>query len=375
MATNTFLTANEIAKESVMRLNNNLVMAGLVHRDFSNEFADKGDTVQVRKPATFVAKEFTSSIDVQNIEEDNVLVKLDKIADVSVEVTSKQLSLNIRDFGEQVVQPAMEALAQKIDSDLMELYKDVPYTFGSAGTTPDELSDIAGVGKILNENKAPLSGRSLVLDPEAQAALVVLDAIANAEKSGSTQALREANMGRILGFDTFMSQNIKTHTKGTLDKTVGNLVVTASKGATSITIEDDGVSGTVTGTLKKGDIITIEDTDGQYVCTADGVLDSGTGKMTVSIYPALAEACTGKKVTVTGSHVANLGFHKNAFCLVTRPMELPMGGATGYVANYNGLPVRVTMGYTMGSKINTISFDILYGVKTLTPELACRLLG
>ena len=375
MATNTFLTANEIAKESVMRLNNNLVMAGLVHRDFSNEFADKGDTVQVRKPATFVAKEFTSSIDVQNIEEDNVLVKLDKIADVSVEVTSKQLSLNIRDFGEQVVQPAMEALAQKIDADLMELYKDVPYTFGSAGTTPDALADIAGVGKVLNENKAPLSGRSLVLDPEAQAALVVLDAIANAEKSGSTQALREANMGRILGFDTFMSQNIKTHTKGTIAKTVGDLVVTASKGATSLTIEDDGVSGAVTGTLKKGDIITIEDTDGQYVCTADGVLDADTGKMTVSIYPALAEACTGKKVTLINSHVANLGFHKNAFCLVTRPMELPMGGATGYVANYNGLPVRVTMGYTMGSKINTISFDILYGVKTLTPELACRLLG
>lgn len=372
---NTFLTVNEIAKESVMRLNNNLVMAGLVHRDFSSEFADKGDTIQVKKPATFVAKDFTDAIEVQNIEEDSALVKLDKIADVSVEVTSKQLSLNIRDFGEQIVQPAMEALAQKIDTDIMGLYADIPYTFGAAGSTPDALDDIAGVGKVLNTNKAPVVGRGLVLDPEAQAALIVLDAIAGADKSGSTQALREASMGRILGFDTFMSQNVQTHTKGTIAKTVGTLVTTALKGATSITIEDNGVSGAVTGTLKKGDILTIADVAGQYVVTEDAAVDETTDKITAKIYPALAAAATAKAVTLVGSNVSNLGFHKNAFALVTRPQELPMGGADGYIANYNGLPVRVTMGYTMSSKINTISFDILYGVKTLTQELACRLLG
>lgn len=375
MATNSFLTVNEIAKESVMRLNNTTVMAGLVHRNFENEFANKGDTIQVRKPATFEAKDFTTAIDPQNIEEDNVLVKLDKIADVSVEVTSKQLSLNIQDFGEQIIQPAMDAIAQKIDTSLMGLYADIPYTFGTAGTTPDALADIAGVGKILNTNKAPLSNRNLVIDPEAQAALIVLDAIANAEKSGSTQALREANMGRILGFNSYMSQNVKTHTKGTMAKTVGTLVTTASAGATSIVIEDNGTDGAVTGTLKKGDILTIADVAGQYVVTEDATVDEDTDKITAKIYPALAAAATAKAVTIVASNVSNLGFHKNAFALVTRPQALPLGGAEGYIANYNGLPVRVTMGYTMSSKINTISFDILYGVKTLTPELASRLLG
>jgi hypothetical protein len=56
-------------------------------------------------------------------------------------------------------------------------------------------------------------------------------------------------------------------------------------------------------------------------------------------------------------------------------MALPLGGATGAVVNYNGLSIRVTMGYTMSNKVNTISWDILYGVKTLQPELAARMLG
>ena len=96
---NTFLTVQEIAMESLMRLKNNLVMSGLVHRDYSNEFASKGDTIQVRKPATFVANEFTGTTSTQAISESNVLVKLDKIADVTVEVGSKEMSLNIQDFG------------------------------------------------------------------------------------------------------------------------------------------------------------------------------------------------------------------------------------------------------------------------------------
>lgn len=366
---NTFLTVNEIAKESVMRLNNNLVMAGLVHRDFSNEFADKGDTIQVKKPATFVANEFTTAIEAQDIEESNVLVKLDKIADVSVEVTSKQLSLNIQEFGAQIVQPAMEALAQKIDSDIMGLYADIPYTFGTAGSTPNSLAAIAGVGKVLNTNKAPTSNRSLVLDPEAQAALIVLDAIAGADKSGSTQALREASMGRILGFDSFMSQNVKTHTKGGY-AALADVTAAGTAGETSVVLTS--TAGTSTAKLAKGDILVIEGEN--YVVTAE-TSAAVDGVVTATVYPALKETVTASDVTFVASNVSNLGFHKNAFSLVTRPQELPLGGANGYIANYNGLPVRVTMGYSMSSKINTISFDILYGTKTLTQELAVRFLG
>ena len=86
---NTFLTVEEIAKESLLRLRNNLVMRQLIYTDQSQEFAQKGDTVNVRMPATFAAKEFNNTIDAQGVKESAVAVKLDKIADVSVDITQR----------------------------------------------------------------------------------------------------------------------------------------------------------------------------------------------------------------------------------------------------------------------------------------------
>lgn len=47
---NTFLTPDIIANEALMVLENNTVMAGLVHRDYSKEFNRVGDTITIRKP-------------------------------------------------------------------------------------------------------------------------------------------------------------------------------------------------------------------------------------------------------------------------------------------------------------------------------------
>ena len=62
---NTFLTSKEIARQALPILENNLVMGGLVYRDYSNTFAQKGDTIQVRKPAAFTAVEF--DLEVKNL--------------------------------------------------------------------------------------------------------------------------------------------------------------------------------------------------------------------------------------------------------------------------------------------------------------------
>lgn len=205
---NTFLTADLIAKEAIARLQNNLVLANLVHRDAEDTFAKKGDTIQVKKPATFTAAEFNGTTSDQNITEDKVLVTMDKIADVTVSVTSKELSLNIEDFGKQVVEGAVQAISQKIDSDIAALALEIINASGNPAYNLASMSDIALARKVLNDQKAPLSNRRLVIDPEAEANLLVLDAVINAEKSGTTDALREATLGRLLGFDTYMSQNI-----------------------------------------------------------------------------------------------------------------------------------------------------------------------
>ena len=205
---NTFLTVQEIARAALPLLHDNLVFPALTYKDYSNEFQAKGDTIQVRKPAKFTAKDFNGTIEAQDTTEGNVLVTLDKIADVSTVLTAKEMALNIEDFTAQILQPAMMAIAEKINKDGLGLYVDITNTTGTGGTTPSTLADIAAAAKVLNQNKAPMEGRSAVWDAEALAAFQTLDAVVHADKSGTTAALREGSIGRLLGVDNYMSQAV-----------------------------------------------------------------------------------------------------------------------------------------------------------------------
>ena len=371
---NTFLTPSVIAREALMVLRNNLVFGGLVHRDYSQEFTAKiGDTVTIRKPATFEAKEFdeTNGIDVQTVTEGSTTVKLDKHLDVSFEITSKELTLSLDEFNERVLTPAMQPFAQKIDEYLAGLYVDIPYYAGTAGTTPSQAADIANCGKVLNINKAPMTNRNIVLDPVAQASLIVLDSFMEVDKAGTSEALRNANLGRLLGFDTYMDQNIKTHTKGDLSAGEGKVLVKGAvdAGKTQATFD----STTLTGTLKKGDIFLVD--GNPYVVTEEAT--AASNEIAVKFYPGAKGTgfADNAEVTIVGNHTANLAFHKNAFALVTRPLALPMGTDKAEYVSYDGLGIRVVQSYDISKKKDVISLDMLCGVKTLTPELACRLLG
>lgn len=368
MAGNTFLTPSIIARQALMVLENNLVMGGRVYRDFDGQFGGVGDTITVRKPASFTANEYNgSTITKQDVTETSTSVKLDKIPDVSFAVTSKQMALDIQDFSEQLIQPAVAAIAQYIDAMLCGLYVDVPY-YVKVGSTP-AISDLAGIGKLMNINKAPMIGRDLVVDPTTHAKYVVLDPILHAEKSGSTDALRAASMGRVLGLESFMDQNIKSHTAGT-GTTAGKVAIdlTAGYKAGDKAIHVDGVATA----LKVGDLVTIG--GNMHVVTVAGELS--TADQDITIYPALkADAANDAEVTLVGDGTQSLAFHKNAFALVTRPLAPAQGGAASDSVSYNGLSIRVTKDYSMDLKSDIISLDMLCGFKTLTPELAVRFVG
>ena len=364
---NSFLTVSEIAERSLPFLEANLGFAGAVNRDYDNAYMKKGDTVQVRKPEIFTATEFVeaSGVTFGEVSEEAVNVQLDTILTVDKKVGSKELTMNINDFEIQYIMPAMKGLAQKIDENLAALYKDIPYSFGTAGTTPDALSDITGAKKILEENKAPRSPRYLFIDEAAEDKFLQLDSFAEIDKSAEPSILREGMLGKKYGFNIWMDQNVADHTKGTLAGSPLTNVATA--GSTTIPV-DGATAGT---TLVHGDLIQIA--GNQYVVTADVTLTGGAGN--VAIYPALVADSDGEAVTVTASSTSNLAFHRDAFCLVNRPLEPPMGGAESATINMGGLSIRVTYGYDMTYKRNMMSWDILTGFETLYPELAVRLLG
>ena len=367
---NTFLTLKTIARQALPRLIENLVFPNLCYRDFSEDFKDLGDTVQVRKPVVLEAQEFDASngVNYQDMKEGSVEVTLDKIATVDTKASAIETAVNISDLNRVFVEPAAVALAEKINSDGLALYKDI---HNAVDASQHDLAALAAVRKALNEAKVPTAGRVAVWDPTADAAFTTIPAIVNAEKSGNTQALREGSIGRVFGLDNYMAQGVKSHVTGAGTGFAGLKVTSnVTAGATQLSI----TGTTLTGKLVKGDILTIKGKT--YVVTED-TADADTKVIaTVKVSPALPALSANEAVTLKGDYAANLAFNPMAFAYVTRPLINPDGqGVQSYVTSYNGISLRVTKGYDQKFKQSTYSMDVLYGYKTIYPELAVLAMG
>jgi hypothetical protein len=209
---NAFLTPQLIAKAALATLYETTVAAQLVHRDYSSEFAAaQGDTVTIRKPAVFVANEFdpVAGITIQDATEAGIPVVLNHLADVSFSVTAKEMALNIADFSTELLNPALEAISQKIDRDVLLFRNDITATVGTgtwAWSTPDTLID---AGVLLDIAKVPMEERRVIVGPTTRGQWLHNDIIKRAEQSGTTAGLRQGSIGQnVFGFDAYMSQNI-----------------------------------------------------------------------------------------------------------------------------------------------------------------------
>lgn len=364
---NTLITPSIIAKEALIALENETVLAGLSYRDYSKEFQKVGSTVTIRKPASFTVDTFAGTATAQTVIESSVQVVLDNHLDVSFEVSTQELSLDVVSFSTQLIAPAMRAMAQKVDELMAALYVDIAGHTDVSGTAV--VADIAELREQLNLQKVPMSQRYVVLHPTTEARYIALDAFLHAEKRGDTRALKEGSMGRVMGMDFYMDQNVNTHTCG-LAGTAWAVKGDATAGATSATFD---ASAGNTGTAAVGEVFKIAgDPTGYRVTTAK--VAASTCLTDIVFSPALkAAAADNAVVTFQATHKANLAFHKNAFALVTAPLAPPIGGAKAAVENYKGLSCRAVYDYTMATKTNVVSIDMLCGVKTLDKELAARL--
>jgi len=73
----------------------------------------------------------------------------------------------------------------------------------------------------------------------------------------------------------------------------------------------------------------------------------------------------------------NFAFHRQALALVTRPLAAPAAGtgALSFVANFNGLSMRVVMTYDGEKQGHLVTCDLLCGVKVLDVALGAVMLA
>jgi len=366
---NSFISVKQIARETLPRLIDNLVFPNVIYRDTAPAgAAKKGDTVSVRRPVKLTAESFSNEtgVNTQSITEDAVNVKLDHIATVDAEITALESALDFDSLTKLFIEPAAAALAEKINSDGLKLYSDIPYVGGTAGQIPMSLTDFAEAAFVLDSNGVPTSERCAVWSPEASAAFKMIPALVNANKCGNTTALRSGSIGDVFGISNYMSQAVCRHERGDVYVTSGAMKVSADvTDSDTVVITGTGISGS----LNKGDLLRI----GNHTYTVKESVSVENGKLNAKVYPAIT-ASADEEVILYGDHVANLVFHPQAFGFVTRPLSTP-AGVESYVTTYNGISLRVVRGYDMKYKREMLSMDVLYSFATLYPELACRYLG
>ena len=365
---NTFITPQMVANEALAILRNNCVYKDLVHTDYSGDFVGAvGDTVNVRVPASLVAKDFVTTIDAQTLTESSVPVKLDRFKDVTVEITAKDWTLEIKDFAKQVIAPAVAAIGEAIDQDIAnKIFEKAGNTVSRTAATPTTLGDFANVAKALDINKAPKMDRSLVMSPYHKYVYAQLDHLVKGSYAGDNDLLRRNEIGPVYGIDTFMDQNTPTSTAATSGTATGTITVASSTDAGEV---DLTAGSAATATFKAGDGFVYGGI--LYRFSADATL-SGSVLASVAVTPVFPAGVSAIAVPIVRNG-SSLAFHKDAFAFVNRPLAIPQGAAKSAVATADGLSVRVIFDYDATYKKDIVSFDILYGVKELRTGLAVRL--
>ena len=387
---NNLLTATAITREALRVLHQKLNFVGTITRDYDDRFAKQGakigDTLKVRMPNEFVVRT-GPTLTAQDTVEQSVDVKITTQKGVDLNFTSVDLTLSLDDFSERIIEPAMSVLAANIEADAMSMYADVAQSIWNMGQAATFANILKG-RKMLVDALAPLSGRTANLNTQDNVDLVdALKGLFNDSKTLSKQ-YREGYMGRTAGFDFLENTLWPMHTRGSANGGYKADTTGIASGADSIAVTGG------TGSLKKGDVITIAGVkrvhpetkkpltqDMQLVVTEDYAGGSGTIKFAPALITSggrqncVIAGNASAAITVAGSEGVtgtSLLYQKGAFAFATADLVMPRGVDFAAREAKDGISMRIVRQYDINNDKFPCRLDVLYGYKTLRPQLAVR---
>jgi len=243
------------ANEALFQLENNMVMGGLVFRDYSSQVASYGDVVNAHKPAAFAFKRkgVSDDVSVQAATATNIPVSLNQHGHVSFVLKDAEMSWAFKDLVNYFMVPGMRAMANGIDRTLIGLAPQfMPYSAGrlSSMTTSTAKDYIIAARKAGQDAGWLQQGRNLVIDTASEATMLGVGEFTQAQAIGdSGEALKQALLGQKFGFNIYTDQNtpcIIATSADTRTAAVNNGSGYAV-GATSIAI--DGITAAIAPTV------------------------------------------------------------------------------------------------------------------------------
>jgi len=362
------------ANEALIQLEKALGMASRVHSGFDAERRgfQKGETINIRRPSVLTTNDAPATA--EDLTTETVTITLDKWREVKFKLSDKELTFTQQRIIDDHIRPAAFSLADDIDQKLVALYKDIPWFLDVTGALiVDSLTDIR---KVMFDNSVPLqdiNSMHVMLDGQGESDLLKLAAFSQQQGAGDqgVNTQLRGSLGMKFGMEIFANQNTPTHTKGTGSVTAVLTNGTPAKGATTVSLDAVSLSGTVV----PGDSFVIAGNSQRYAIT--NTVTAATNELVgVTFTPGLAVAPgDGAAVTLKlSTGVRDIAFHRNAFALVIAPlpeMGNELGAKVATVTDpITGLSIRSRIYYVGNSSEVHVALDVLYGVKTLDPNLA-----
>lgn len=364
---------------------------------FAVEGAKIGDTLKIRLPNDYTVTD-GPGLSAQDTNEQSTSLVVNFQRHVDTQFTAAQLSLSMQDFSERVAAPMMNNLAGNVAKQVMTgveggVSNFVANTDGTGAIISPVAQTVLDADALLSTRSAQEMDRNLVVSPQTMArATGTMQGLFNPVQEISRQ-YRTGRIQHALNFDWFKDQTTLLHTTGTF--TAGTVNGANQSGLTLVV-------NAITGTLKKGDIITLagvnsvnrvtKQDDGtlqQFVLTAD----AATGATSISIYPAIiAPATSGPAAgadvqyqtcasapangaalalvnTASEKYRKNIAYVPQLVTMATCDLKIPTGNGNAARANADGLAIRIIRDFY---NIQTDSFvdrvDCLFGYVFTKPE-------
>jgi hypothetical protein len=396
---NSILTPTAVTRKALQILHQKLNFIGSMNRQYDSSFAESGakigDSLKIRLPNQYTIRS-GATLTTQDTTESSTTLQVSTQKGVDTTFSTAELTLSLDDFAERILEPAMSVLAANIEADAFTMALDVYQAVNNVGAALT-LNKVLTGRKVLTDALAPSSERKLILNTQDNLDLV--DGLKGLFQDSATIAkqYRDGLVGSTAGFgDIYENTLLPSQNTGTAASvttyTVNGAVTT--NGASSVTLAAGAT------TFKRGDVFTVAgcfrvhpetkaDTGAlqQFVVTADYAGGAGVMSFAPAIYTSTGRQNvtaggmpTGAALVKVGGASAvykpSLAFHKNAFTFATADLEdVSKYGAWGSRQVFDGISMRIARQYAISSDTIPCRIDVLYGYKTIRPELAVRLLS
>jgi hypothetical protein len=204
-----------VAVDALPALMGNLVMGNLVNRNYEPALAQAGDTINVPIPPTLVANNLAEggTVQTQNPSLGNAQIVLNTHAEATFQIPDVTKVLAVPDLLRLYMQPAVIAIAEKIESDLLALSSQFTANSPTGGPgAPVTEASLDAAETALFEAKVPASAaKYLVVDSNTYSQLRQIPRFSEYNTAGDAglRAMIDGTVGKMKDFFIFRSQFVQ----------------------------------------------------------------------------------------------------------------------------------------------------------------------